>query len=181
MSVTKTARRYADSLLSVALEAKLAEKILADCKLIVETTNSSRELVVFLKSPIIKSDKKSAVLKELFGFKIQTITSTFIDIIVKKNRVDILGAIVKQYIEAYNEHAGIIQIKVESASDLSTSDISSLKKALEVKTGKKVELATSVKTELLGGMTVKIKDTVIDGSVKHKLESLNALFTKSAI
>ena len=45
-----------------------------------------------------------------------------------------------------------------------------------IKTGKKVDLSTSVHKELMGGITVKIHDTVIDGSVKHKLETLDFLF-----
>lgn len=181
MSVTKAARRYADSLLTVAKEVAVTENILNDCKLISNTISGSRELVLFLKSPIINADKKSAVLKELFDSKISPLMTSFIKIVVNKNRVDILGAITSQYIEAYNEFAGIIQIKVESATELSNKDTSSLKKVLEAKTGKIVELTSTIRKELLGGITVKIKDTVIDGSVKHKLESLNYLFTKSAI
>ena len=181
MSDSKAARRYAQSLLDVAVEIKATELAVADCLLIDQTITDSRELAVFLKSPIIKSDKKLAVLKEIFGKKIQKLTSEFISVIVRKNRIDILGAIAKQFIELYNVYAGIVKIHVDSAEDLSKSQLSSLLKALETKTGKKVDLSTSVHKELMGGMTVKIHDTVIDGSVKHKLETLDSLFKNSAL
>lgn len=180
MSVTKAARRYAQSLLDVANEQKATKQVLDDCTLIAETVGGSRELQLFLKSPIIKSDKKLAALNELFFKKISSLSQAFIDIIVRKNRVEALGAIATEFIQAYKEQAGIIDVSVESASVLSKSELEALKKSLEAKTGKTVLLHASENKKLIGGLTVKVKDTVTDGSVKHKLESLHALFQNSA-
>lgn len=76
MSVTKAARRYAQSLLDVANEQKATKQVLDDCTLIAETVGGSRELQLFLKSPIIKSDKKLAALNELFFKKNQLVISS---------------------------------------------------------------------------------------------------------
>lgn len=181
MSNTKAARRYAHSLLDVCVEHKLTEKVVDDCRLISQTLKDSRELNLFLKSPIIKDDKKLSVLLEVFGKKIQNLTIEFIKIVVRKNRIQILDDIAQQFIEAYNAYAGIIQVHVDSASELSATQHKQIIKALESKTGKKVELSTAIKPELLGGITVKINDTVTDGSIKHKLETLDSLFKKSAL
>ncbi|TNE73469.1 ATP synthase F1 subunit delta [bacterium] len=181
MSLTKAARRYAQSLLDVADDQKATKQVLDDCTLIAETVGGSRELQLFLKSPIIKSDKKMAALNELFFKNISSLTQAFIEIIVRKNRVEYLGAIATEFIKAYKEKAGIIDVTVQTASALSKSELSALKKSLEAKTGKTVELIASENKNLIGGITVKVNDTVTDGSVKHKLESLNTLFHSSAI
>jgi F-type H+-transporting ATPase subunit delta len=176
MSSFKAARRYATSLIQVAIERKEVDTILEDITLIDNTLKSSRELVLFLKSPIIKRDKKKKVLDELFGNKINELTQMFIDIMIRKDREDILPDIFKSFIDQYNEYVGIINISVVSADKLNDHQIDDLKKSLEQKTNKKVQLEISENKSLRGGLKVRIVDTVIDGTVQHKLEQLESLF-----
>lgn len=179
MSTIKTAKRYAHSLLAVANEQKLTNKVLADCQLISNTISGSRELKVFLKSPIVKQEKKLAVLKELFFDSITSLTITFIDIVTKKDRLTVLNDIALQYEELYNQQEGILRIKVKTAKELSSKEQKSLEKSLSKRTGKTIQMLLEVDPELLGGLTVQIQDTIVDGSVKNKLDSLQSIFHTS--
>jgi F-type H+-transporting ATPase subunit delta len=179
--IPKAARRYAKALLEVALEQKKLETIYNDMSLVCNTITSSKELDLFLKSPIIKQDKKHNALKEIFGKKIDEISNTFFEIIIRKGREDLIFGISNAFIEAYKKHQGIIDVEVTSALDMSDKEIESLKKALEKKTGKTVLLSSKVDSSLIGGITIKIDDTVTDGSVKHKLDNLEELFYNNAV
>jgi len=172
MPLTKAARRYATALLELAQERNELDDILEDIKFIDNTLEGSRELVLFLKSPIIKYDDKINVLNELFSSEVKEATKLFMNLLVKKERVNLLDQITKAFIEKYKQLAGIITVEVYVAHELSDEQREALHNQLEEKTQKKVDMNITQDESLRGGMAVRIDDTVIDGTVKHKLEEL---------
>lgn len=172
MLITKTARRYASALLQLAQEREEVENILEDIRLLKNTLNGSRDLVMFLRSPVVKFDDKVEALETLFADKVSEITMRFINLLARKNRVNLLDQIAEAFVEQYNKYAGIVKIEVYTARELSDSQRESLHKALEEKTEKKVEMKVNLDESLRGGIAVRIDDTVIDRTVKHKLEQL---------
>jgi F-type H+-transporting ATPase subunit delta len=181
MFITKAARRYATALLEIAKELDQVEDILEDIKVIDNTIEGSKELAMFISSPIIKYDDKKAALVEIFGSRVNEVTSKFLTLLARKGRANLLHQIAKAFVEKYNEYAGIINIEVVTARPLSDDQKQSLHKALENKTNKKVEMSIIQDSSLMGGIAVRIDDTVIDGSVKHKLEELEQSFLSTAI
>ena len=178
--ITKAARRYASAFLQIGQEQDNVEAMLEDIELIKNTIDDSRDLQLFLRSPIIKFDDKVQALDELFGDKVGDITNQFIKLLARKDRVEILHQITLAFIEQYNKYAGIIEVEVYAANELSEKQQESLHKALEQKTGKTVNMHISVDESLKGGIAVRIDDTVIDGTIKHKLEQLEATFLSTA-
>lgn len=181
MLITKAARRYASALLQLAVERDEVKSVLEDIELIKNTIDGSRELILFLRSPIIKYDDKVAVLNELFAERVQEMTRMFIGLLARKNRVHLLDQIVQAFIEQYNKYAGIIKVDVYTARALNESQKKALHKALEEKTNKKVNMHINLNESLKGGLAVRIDDTVIDGTVKHKLEQLEEMFLNTAL
>lgn len=181
MPITKAARRYATALLELAKERNELESILEDMKFIHNTMEGSRELVVFLKSPIIKYDDKISVLDELFSSDIEEATKLFMKLLAKKERVNLLDQISEAFIEKYKQLAGIITIEVYVAHELSEEQRDELHKSLEEKTQKTVEMNITLDESLKGGMAIRINDTVIDGTVKHKLEELEESFLAATL
>lgn len=180
MLVSKAARRYATALLELAKEQDAVEQTLEDVLFIKNTMKDSRDLVVFLKSPIIKPDKKVAALKAIFEGKVSEMTYKYISLIARKNRQNMLDQIVSAFVDKYNEYAGIIAAEVFTAKKLDEKQLAKVQQELEKFTNKKVNITTTVQENLKGGMAVKIADTVIDGTVKHKLEQLEDEFLSSA-
>lgn len=172
MHITKAARRYATALLELGKERDEVKALLDDMNFINNTMEDSRELVLFLQNPIIKYDDKQAVLEELFGDQVQESTRLFLKLIARKNRVDKLDQIAKAYIQKYNEYAGIVEVEVSVAQELNSEQQEQLLNKLEEVTGKEVHLNINLDESLRGGMAVRIEDTVIDGTVKHKLQEL---------
>lgn len=181
MLVSKAARRYATALLETSKEQKVVEETLKDILFIKSTIDSSKELLLFLRSPVIKPSDKEAALQTIFAKSVNKLTSEFILLVSTKERSSILAEIAQAFVNQYNEYAGIIEVEVRTANALDDTQISQLKKVLEKSTSKKVEMDVKEQTELKGGLLVKIQDTVIDGTVKHKLEQLEQMFLANSV
>lgn len=175
----KAAIRYAKSLLLLAVERQELEAISRDMILMDNTIKGSRDLVLFLKSPIISKTQKLNVLKEVFGDKVSSTTNAFIEIIVRKGRESEIVAMVSAFRKLYNEQSGIVEVEITTASELGAEQKDKLSKSLESRTGKKVILSERVDPSVRGGIRARIEDTVIDGTIQYKLEQLrNTLLTK---
>jgi F-type H+-transporting ATPase subunit delta len=180
MLVSKAARRYATALLELAIEKDVLERTLEDVLLIKGTIESSRDLLVFLRSPVIKPDKKVAALNEIFAEKVSDLVQKYITLIARKNRQNMLDEIVTAFVDKYNDHAGIISAEVFVAKELDDKQLAEVKQTLENFTNKTVNVSTIVQEDLKGGMAVKIDDTVINATVKYKLEQLEDVFLSAA-
>src|ERR1035437_3621353 len=127
--MSKLTHRFAKSLLELSNEKGSLEKVYADMKLILNTCRENHELQVLLKSPVINSDSKQAVLKAIFGNKIEALTLTFINILTVKRREMYLEGIAEAFTEQYKEHKNILTAIVTTAQGL---DEEMRKKVLEV-------------------------------------------------
>ena len=181
MHITKAARRYAKALLELGKERDEVQAILDDMNFISNTIEDARDLVLFLQSPIVKYDDKQAVLEELFSDEVQESTRLFLKLLARKNRVNILDQIAEGYIQAYRKYAGIIEVEVSVARELEKDQQEALHQKLEDITSKEVLLNVTIDESLRGGMAVRIDDTVIDGTVKHKLQELEERLLSTAI
>src|SRR5690625_2310373 len=177
----KAARRYANAFLQIALEKQMVEKILEDVRSIEGTIESSRELFLFLRSPIIKSDDKQAVLKEIFSPAVEPLTMQFLEFVARKGRERLIPQIMQGFIDLYKKQAGIIDVEVRAAMELEQDQRKKLEQALEEVTRKQVDLSYVTDPGLIGGVAIRIDDTVIDGTLKHKIDQLGTLFQEAAI
>lgn len=176
----KAARRYANAMLQSAIEKDILEEVHMDMELIHNTVTGSRDLVLFLKSPVIKNDIKRKALMGIFEDRVKPETSILLNLLLDKNREQLLEAICKSYLDLYNVHKGIIDVGVFSAFDLADDQKKDLLKMLEQSTGKKVILDFTTDKSLRGGLAVRIDDTVIDGTIKHKISQLKNQFAANA-
>jgi F-type H+-transporting ATPase subunit delta len=179
--IPKAAGRYARAILEVAVDSDSLEKEKEDMQFINLTIESSRELKLFLQSPLIKKAIKINVLKEIFEGKVQQSTMNLLILLAEKSREKLLLDITRSFISLYKKHHGIIDVKVETAFELDEDQKTKLLKVLESETGKKVQMDLNVQKELMGGLTVRIDDTIIDGSVKYKLSQLKESFTAATV
>ena len=86
MNYSLIAKRYANALLGLSIEMNVLEKIKKDIDLFISVCNSNKDLRLLLKSPIIKPDKKMAILKDIFEGNIHKISLSYFMIITRKRR-----------------------------------------------------------------------------------------------
>lgn len=172
MSAITSARRYAKGLLEIGKQDNSLNSLLSDMQLIANTLEASSELKIVLNSPVVRDEKKKDILKAVFDGKITNTTEKLFELLGEKNRYGILHLISKEFIRVYNQHAGILEVSISTAYDLEKGQVDSIVKAMEKTTGKTIKASVSTNKSLIGGVAIKYNDTVIDGSVKNKLERL---------
>ena len=118
MTESKVARRYAKSLLGLATENNITEKVFSDMQLIASACQNSRDLALLMKNPIINTDKKDAVIKSIFSGKVDQVTLTFMNLMTKKGRESYLTDIAQEYINIYKESIGIKVAYVTTATPM---------------------------------------------------------------
>ncbi len=172
MNSSKVANRYADSFLADAIEKKVLEQVTSDVETIINSIKTSEELQRFLSSPIIKTELKKSIFKEIFTGKISSYSLKFLEFVVEKKREDVLFQILEKFVELKDDYLGIVRLNVKSAFLLSEELKEILLKKFESIFKKEVVADFSLDTNLLGGFVVKYRDTVYDASIKHQLEKL---------
>lgn len=176
MVVTKLARVYAKALIDLAKEQDSVEIIKSDMDLIAATLKDARDLRIVLQSPIVKADKKKAILNEIFKGKVSDLSERFLGIVVGHGRENKLDAMCEAYEAMYLEHKGIEKVTVTTAYKLSKDEISAVIKKAESLSGKKVELEEKIDESIIGGMILRVKDQRFNGSIAHQLKSLKREF-----
>jgi F-type H+-transporting ATPase subunit delta len=179
MVVSKAAKRYASALLSLAVESKQVEAVLKDVESIASTIATSRELLLFLRSPIIRRDRKRATLKAVFEGRLTTLTMAFLDQLCKRNRESDLQSICVSFKDQFDAWAGIERVTVTSAFPLESKQIESVKASLKTFVNRNIVINQVIDDQLIGGIQIKIADTVYDGSVRAQLNKMEAALSSS--
>lgn len=166
------ARRYAKALLDEARAAGELDTVDADLALIGETVAGARDLQVMLGSPVVAPDKKRRVVEALFAGKIGTRVQRFVGFLFEKDRADLIGGIAEAYRALRDAEEGVAEALVRVPEPLDEAGEARLKESLEARTGQKLRLRVTVDPSLIGGLVVRIGDTVYDGSLRHRLDAL---------
>ena len=170
MSSLIASRRYASALLSAAEEGGFLDQIVEELSQIKEVLQNSRDLVHALRSPLVKGDKKIHILEEVFRDSVGEKMFLFLRLIARKKRAGLLPEIIDEFQILLDEKRGVINVDVTSAVTLSEEQSNELINRLSLFTGKKIRARMSLDEKLLGGVSIKIGDTIFDGSISHQLE-----------
>tara|TARA_Y100000385_G_scaffold291633_1_gene370935 strand:- start:1159 stop:1692 length:534 start_codon:yes stop_codon:yes gene_type:complete len=175
MSELSVARRYAKSLLDLAIDEKKLDNVMSDAKTI-SAALESRDLYLLLKSPIIKADKKLKALATIFNDKVDDLTMRFITLITKKGRENILPEIIGAINSQYNEMQNITSATLTTAVEVDTSVIDGIETKLKSGDGA-VDIDTQIDADIIGGYILEIGDKVYDASVRRKIKDLRKELT----
>lgn len=173
MSSFRIASRYAKSLIGLAKERGNLDVVFSDIKSVDDAFESSRELRVAFKSPIIPGDKKLAIFNKLFATKLDKLVLEFFTLLIKKGREEHIHEIVNSFIEQYNGMKGITPVIIRSAVKLDAGMVQSIVTSLKTREKlDRVELHEEIDETLIGGFVLLYGDKMIDSSVKRKIHEL---------
>ena len=175
----KVASRYAKSLLKIAIDENVLDELHNDMVLVNDVCNTNHDLVLLLKSPIVRTDKKTAILNEIFEKQISQISSSFISIILTKKREGLLSDIANAFIDIYKNHKNITTATVTTAVALTTAQKNQIIALLNKEGKSDVDLKEIVNADIIGGMILRIGDKQVDESIKRKLKNLEMEFDEN--
>lgn len=176
MRPIRLAIRYAKALFELAGEQIIRDQVFQDMKLLSQVCTENRDFRVMLQSPVIRFDKKNAVIKALFNQHFHSVTQAYTDIICRKRREILLHEIAEQYIILFREWKGIKTARLATAvavdEQMKQRVITMLKQQMNVE----IELETIVKPELIGGFLLSVEDRQLDSTILKKIKKLTREF-----
>lgn len=179
MSEYRIASRYAKSLLSLADEQGTLEAVHGDMKLFSKIIEENRDFELLLKSPVVLSTKKLAILNQVFKGKVNDLTLKIFDILTRKKRESYLPAIATEFHHQYNVNKGIAEAEVTTTFALDDKLRKEFKSVVAKVSGKSVELTEKINEDLIGGFVLKIGDRQIDDSISARLSALRLRFSQN--
>lgn len=179
MNPSIVASRYAKSLLNLSLERKELEDVQKDMALVFNTIKANKDLSVLLKSPIIRPDKKLAVLTAIFTDSIGKLALEFMKILTKKKREKYLLEIAFSFQSQYKRHKNITTAKFSSAIKMDASMREKVLAIIKKTNSGEVDLVEVIDEDLIGGFVLRIDDTQIDASVQNSLNNLHKKFSEN--
>ena len=168
----RVARRYAEALLDSAGDHQCIDAVSRNLLHLRNVIRSSHDFAVFLRSPVVRREKKEMVLKELFASRIDELTLSFLFLLTSKGREETLPQVIEEFFLLRDMREGIVRVDVRSAQELSTTHVRRLEERFMDYTKSKVRLSRSLDETLIGGVVSRIGDTVFDGSVRRQLEMI---------
>lgn len=170
-------RRYAAALFSQAQKYGHLDDARKELTNVAQTVAQTPVLAAILKEPFLTEARKKEALQTVFGKTISKGTMGFLNLLVDKRRLNVLPEVEAEFSKMVRAFQNVEEATATSAVPLTASEVSALTKSLETRTGKTIELTTSVDPDVMGGVLVRIGDTVLDGTVRGSLERLRDALT----
>ncbi|MCX7817145.1 MAG: ATP synthase F1 subunit delta [Syntrophales bacterium] len=170
------AKRYAKAFFEVAEEQGRIEKFYEELSVFLSLIQENKDFREFLANPIFDQHEKRVVVDTVLGMmSVSDVTANFLRLLTDKRRIVLLKEIVDSYRDMMDEALGIVRIGVMTAFPLTDELRGELQSKLEMLTGKRVVMTVVEDRSLLGGIVVRIGDTVYDNSVRTQLNNIRNL------
>ena len=180
MKGTRVALRYAKSLLSLADERNILEQVKDDMLTLASVCEENSDFRDMLKSPVVKSDRKAAILKQVFEKEVCELSMKFINLVLEKRREAILGAIANSLIDLYNDLKNIVKATVVTANAITEDIRNKVLSQLKLVAGDaNILIEEQVDESIIGGFVLRIGDTEYNASIANKLQQLKREFVSN--
>lgn len=179
MKQSRVAIRYAKALLLLSEENGVLEKTYRDMCFVDMVCSQNKDLVLLLKSPIIKTDLKLKILEQIFKNNLIKISMDFISIITSKRREKLLGLIAGAFIILYKESKSIATATVTTATPIDEKLQKEVIKFVQKNENQEVELEEIVDESILGGVVIRSGGKQLDASISTAIYELKQKFNKN--
>ncbi len=169
MNQSQIAIRYAKALFFLAQEKNKVEIIIKDILLLNDTLNASSDLIKLLEHPVIKPSQKTQTLNSLFKNEVDSITLSFLQLIVQHKREIYLRRIIRNFTDLYKKNQQIQTVLLTTAYNLDKEENEKISEVIESKLKSKVELNIRIDQSIIGGIILQINDKELDMSVSRQL------------
>ena len=176
MRPIRLAYRYAKALFELAGEQNIREQVFNDMTLLAQVCRDSKDFRKMVQSPLIRFDKKNAIIKNLFGQHFHKVTLAYTDIVTRKRRENILDEIAEQYTVLYREWKGIKTAHLSTAVEPDDKMLELIKQILKKQFNAEIELITEIRPELIGGFLLSVEDRQLDATILKKINRLTREF-----
>lgn len=165
------ARVYARSLFEVAQDGEKIDVVREQLGQFAEAVDSSRELQTFFFSPYFSTtEKKDALGGMLDGA--DPIVQNFLELLVEKHRMPAIFRLRREFDRLWEEENKLLPVQITSAIELDPATVERIGREIGEQTGRKVNLQSTVDPDVLGGIVLRVGNSILDASIRTRLENL---------
>ncbi len=165
------AQVYARSLFQVALEQGRLDELREQLAQFADALDGQRELAVFFFSPYFSSSEKEKALGGLLDGA-DEILINFLSLLIENHRMPVIFRIRHEYERLWDEENRTLPVEITSAIALDEATTESLGRTIGERAGRKVTLAARVDPDILGGVIIRVGNSILDASIRNRLEQL---------
>ena len=164
--------RYARALLKSATDAKIEEAVYTEMQQLARSYVEVPQLRFTIDNPMLSKEKKETLLLTAVGKKPSALTKTFIQLVLKEDRENVMQFIANSYVTLYRQQKNIIRGRLITAAQVTHATEQKMRQMVESKTNGTVEFETEVNPDIIGGFILEYDTYRMDASVKTKLNSI---------
>jgi ATP synthase F1 delta subunit len=165
------AQVYGRSLFQAALEAGRIDDLREQLGQFADALDETRELAVFFFSPYFSSEEKQNSLSTLLDGADQLLVN-FLSLLIENHRMPVIFRIREEFERLWEEENRTLPVEITSAVELDSATTESLGKAIGERAGRKITLAARVDPDIIGGIIIRVGNSILDASIRNRLEQL---------
>ena len=171
---SEAARRYATALFDMAKESDTLAEIQTSFEGFAKTISDSEDLSRLIASPLFAREDKAKALKEIAQkADLPDLLTRFLGVVATNGRASDIPATQAAFDTLYAKERGVQRAVARTAKPMDEAQRARIEGIIAKAAGGEVELTTEVDADLVGGIQLRIGSTLIDASLKAKLERLN--------
>ena len=172
------ARVYARSLFEVATEQDKLDVVREQLGEFADALNDSRELQTFLFSPYFSTEEKKEGLGKAVTDADETVAN-FLALLLENHRMPVIFRVRREYDRLWEEANRLLPVEITSAVELDPSVAERIGDEIGRQTGRTVELTSTVDPDVIGGIVVRVGNSILDASIRNRLENLRKQVAKA--
>jgi len=169
---------YARSLFEVAKDQDKLDVVRDQLGAFADAMSETRELQVFFFSPYFSTQEKEDGLKRAVT-DTDPVVLNFLELLIEKHRMPVIFRVRATYDRMWEEENKLLPVEITSAIELDKDIVKQLGDRISEQTGRKVELSSRVEPDILGGIVVQVGNSVLDASVRNRLDQLRRQVAKA--
>ncbi len=162
---------YARSLFEVAEEADKLDVVREQLGEFADAVAESHDLSVFLFSPYFSTEEKKEGLRKVMDDVDETFEN-FLELLLEQHRMPAIHRIRREYETLWDRQNDVLPVEVTSAVELDEETVKSVGDRIGEQTGRKVELTSRVDPDILGGLVLRVGNSILDASIRNRLDQL---------
>jgi F-type H+-transporting ATPase subunit delta len=165
------AQVYARSLFEVAKEQSKLDVIKEQLGQFADALDGTRELSIYFFSPYFSTKEKVEGLGRLLD-GVDPVFENFLELLIENHRMPVIFRVRREYDALWEQENQLLPVTVTSAVALDDATVKSIGDAIGRQTGQQVELTANVDPDVLGGLIVRVGNSILDASIRNRLENL---------
>ena len=168
-----SAKRYSLALYELASESGLLAQVEENSSAFLNLISINKDFTNFIKDPTVNQKILINIIGKISeNSKLETLFKNFLCFLISKRRFFFIEQILKSFIEICSEKRGELNAEIKSAKELSQIEIKKITDELSINFNSKIKLNYKHDQSLIGGLVVQVGSTMIDTSIKNKLQQI---------